>query len=581
MKVHNYEEGFQMWKTEYEKWKNFPTLDTELSEQLETMDEKTKEDAFYKELEFGTAGMRGILGPGTNRMNTYTVRKANDGFARYIGSHGQSAKDRGIVIAYDCRHKSPEFAMESAKVMASYGIKAYVFESLRPTPELSYAVRELNAFAGIVITASHNPKEYNGYKIYDQTGCQCVPEEAATVVALVNEVENELLLEVENEKVYIEQGLIEIIGAEIDNKYNKAVCNISINDVPKDELKIVFTPQHGTANIPVREALKTLGYTNVHVVEEQAVPNGDFPTVALPNPEDPASFEMAMELGMKIGADILLATDPDADRVGLAVKTDNGAYELLNGNQTGALTFHYIVSQRQAQGTLPANPVMFSTIVSSDLAQVIATKYGVASERTLTGFKFIGDRIHHYENTGEKTFVFGYEESFGSLVDASIARDKDAVQAVVIAVEMAAYYKAQGKTLFDVLDEIGQEFGYFQEGLVSMSLPGKDGLEKIQTLMTTVRNQPFTTIAGQEVVAYEDYQRQLRYDHTGETIIELPKADVLKYYLADGSWFCLRPSGTEPKAKVYISAKKATLAQSQELVSRIEGDVMSVVNTII
>lgn len=570
-----------MWKTEYEKWENFKGLDAELREQLAVMDEKTKEDAFYKELEFGTAGMRGILGPGTNRMNIYTVRKANDGFARYIAAHGEAAKQRGIVIAYDCRHKSPEFAMESAKVMASYGIKAYVFESLRPTPELSYAVRELNAFAGIVITASHNPKEYNGYKIYDQTGCQSVPAEAARVVELVNEVENELLLTVADEKVYMEQGLIEILGEEIDAKYNEAVCNITINDVPKDELRIVFTPQHGTANLPVRRALETLGYEHVHVVEAQATPDGDFPTVELPNPEDPKSFTMAMELGAEVDADILLATDPDADRVGLAVKTANGTYELLNGNQTGALTFHYLVTQRQAKGTLPTNPVMFTTIVSSDLAEEIATKYGVSTERTLTGFKFIGDRVHHYENTGEKNFIFGYEESFGSLVDATIARDKDAVQAVVIAVEMAAYYKAQGKTLFDVLAEIGDEFGYFQEGLISMSLPGKDGLEKIQTLMSTVRKQPFTTIAGQAVIAHEDYHQQLRRDETGETIIELPQADVLKYYLADGSWFCLRPSGTEPKAKVYISAKKATQAESQEMVAKIEADVMAIVNTII
>lgn len=570
-----------MWKNEYQKWNDFANLDAELRQQLLEMDEVTCEDAFYKELEFGTAGMRGILGPGTNRMNVYTVRKANDGFARYIASHGEAAKQRGIVIAYDCRHKSPEFAMESAKVMASYGIKAYVFEGLRPTPELSYAVRELNAFAGIVITASHNPKDYNGYKIYDQTGCQSVPAEAARVVEMVNEVENELLLEVADAKAYMDAGLIEIIGEAIDTKYNEAVCNITINDVPKDELKIVFTPQHGTANVPVRLALSTLGYTQVHVVEEQATPDGDFPTVELPNPEDPKSFAMAMELGAKIDADILLATDPDADRVGLAVKVGPGQYELLNGNQTGALTFHYLVTQHNAHGTLPENPVMFSTIVSSDLAATIAAKYGVASERTLTGFKFIGDRIHHYENTGEKTFIFGYEESFGSLVNASIARDKDAVQAVVIAVEMAAYYKAQGKTLTDVLNEIGAEFGFFQEGLVSMSLPGKDGLEKIQTLLTTVRHQPFTTIAGQSVIAYEDYLQQVRHDETGVTMIELPKADVLKYYLADGSWFCLRPSGTEPKAKVYISAKKATQAESQAMVSAIEADVMKVVNTII
>ncbi|MGL5916204.1 MAG: phospho-sugar mutase [Culicoidibacterales bacterium] len=570
-----------MWKAEYEKWKNFTNLDEELKQQLAEMDEKTQEDAFYKELEFGTAGMRGVLGPGTNRMNTYTVRKANDGFARYIASHGEEAKQRGIVIAYDCRHKSPEFSMESAKVMASYGIKAYVFESLRPTPELSYAVRELNAFAGIVITASHNPKEYNGYKIYDQTGCQSVPTEAARVVALVNEVENELLLTVEDEKTYMEQGLIEIIGEAIDAKYNDAVCNITINDVPKDELKIVFTPQHGTANVPVRRALETLGYTQVHIVEEQAAPDGDFPTVELPNPEDPKSFAMAMELGAKVDADILLAADPDADRVGVAVKTGPGQYELLNGNQTGALTFHYLVTQMQAKAMLPVNPVMFTTIVSSDLAELIATKYGVTTERTLTGFKFIGDRVHYYENTGEKTFIFGYEESFGSLVNSNIARDKDAVQAIVIAVEMAAFYKAQGKTLSDVLDEIGEEFGYFQEGLISMSLPGKDGLAKIQTLMSTVRQQPFTTIAGQAVIAHEDYFQQLRSDETGETIIELPQADVLKYYLADGSWFCLRPSGTEPKAKVYISAKKATKALSQAMVAKIEVDVMAIVNTII
>lgn len=569
------------WQELFEHWSNDAHLEADLKAELSAMDDNQKEDAFYTNLEFGTAGMRGVMGAGTNRMNIYTIRKANDGFARYIAAHGEDAKKRGIVIAYDCRHHSKEFALESAKVMASYGVKAYVFEELRPTPELSFAVRHLNAFAGIVITASHNPKQYNGYKIYDETGCQCIPEEAAKVVALVNEVEDELTLKVDELAVYQEQGLIEIIGESIDSPYNDAVVNIKINDVPKDDVVVVFSPQHGTAHKPVMRALETLGYAHIHEVAEQAEPNGDFPTVKLPNPEDKEAFTLAIELGKKVNADVLLATDPDADRLGLAVRNSEGEYELLNGNVTGALTFYYIVSQRQANGTLPVNPVMFTTVVSSDFAKVIADKYGVSTEHTLTGFKFIGDRIAHYEQTGAKNFVFGFEESYGSLIDATIARDKDAPQAVVMAVEMAAFYKAQGKSLLDVLEELYQEFGYFREDLINISLAGITGAQKIKKIMEYVAVNHFTNIAGMKVVQVDDFIQSISFANNQQTPITLPKAEVLKFYLEDGSWFCLRPSGTEPKAKVYISVRSATEAEAQKLIDAIRKDVMAVVQPII
>ena len=569
------------WKNMYNKWNEAEGLDVELQQELLTLSESEKEDAFYCNLEFGTAGMRGIIGVGTNRMNVYTIRKANTGFAKYISQNGEDACKRGIVIAYDSRHKSPEFAQESAKVMASYGIKTYLFEDICSTPELSFAVRELNAFAGIVITASHNPPNYNGYKIYDETGCQCIPEVASKIVKLVNAVENELAITVDSLENYLKQGLIELIGEKIDAAYNEAVCATSFADVPKTEIKLVYTSLHGTGHIPVLRALQTLRYKNVFPVDAQCTPDPNFTTVPLPNPEDPNVFALAKQVAKQVDADILLATDPDADRLGIAVKADNGEYQLLNGNITGGLMTYYILERLKDMDKLPANGVLFTTIVTSDFAEKIAASFNITTERTLTGFKFIGDRIKHYESTKEKQFLFGFEESYGSLTNATIARDKDAVQACVILVEMAAFYKKQGRTLLDVLAELSTKFGTFEEGLVNISLAGITGAKKIKKLITTISNSPFTTMNGQEVVTFENYIASTRITANEETKITLPKADVLKFYLADGSWFCVRPSGTEPKAKIYIAVCEKAKPIAEAKVEALKNAIMVEINKII
>lgn len=569
------------WKDTYEQWINFPEIDGTLKKELLLMSDTEKEDAFYRNLEFGTAGMRGVLGAGTNRMNIYTIRKANTGFAKYIAEHGETAKNRGIAIAHDSRHMSKAFAEESAKIMASFGIKTYLFDALRSTPELSFAIRYLNAFAGIVITASHNPKEYNGYKIYDETGCQCIPEEAAQVVAYVEGVQDELAIKVDDIETYIAAGLVEYINEKVDAPYNDAIVKTSFADVPKDQVSVVYTSLHGTGHIPVRRAFDTLGYTNIHFVAEQCTPDANFTTVPLPNPEDPNVFKMATDLGKQVNADVLLATDPDADRLGIAVKKADGSYELLNGNVTGALMTYYILDRLKTKNELAENGVVFTTVVTSDFAEKIATSFGIETERTLTGFKFIGDRIRIYEQTNEKTFLYGFEESYGSLVNPDIARDKDAVQAVIILTEMVAFYKEQNMTLLDLLEELQQRFGYFQEGLKNIALAGIEGAAKIKTLISTISEQPFTEMAGQKVVMFENYITSVRVTEHSEEKITLPKSDVLKFYLADGSWFCVRPSGTEPKAKVYIAVCAKTEKEAKSRVETLENAIMDKVNAIL
>lgn len=569
-------------ETEFNNWMGQENLESYLKEQLENMTEVEKEDAFYRNLEFGTGGMRGVVGPGTNRMNIYTIRKANEGFAKYLLGLGEDAKERGVVIAYDCRHFSPEFAMESAKVMASHGIKAYVFESLRPTPELSFAVRYLNAVGGIVVTASHNPPEYNGYKIYDETGYQLVPAEADQVIALVDAIENVFEIEVKSEEELKAAGLIEIIGSEIDDVYTERVKALEINpDCNKKDLKIVFTPLHGTANIPVRRVLTECGYDQLHVVEEQCVPDPNFSTVKSPNPEEASAFEMAITLGNEIDADILIATDPDADRVGLAVKNPEGEYVLLTGNQTGAILIHYILSQKKAHGTLPAKGKVFNTIVTSDMGAAIARSYGFEVVSTLTGFKFIGEQARMLEDT-DYEYVFGYEESYGYLI-GDFVRDKDSVQSVLMCAEAAAYYKQNGKTLYDVLMELYETYGCYREALVNITLKGKEGADKIQSILAEFREFTPLTVAGKDVVAVEDYKESIHTDLKNDTTtaIDLPKSNVLKYTLEDGSWFVLRPSGTEPKAKVYIGVVADVLEKADEQVAKIKEDVLSRVNEII
>ncbi|MGG3209258.1 phospho-sugar mutase [Geobacillus stearothermophilus] len=567
------------WRQKYEQWLREPQLDPELKRLLEQRrhDERWLEDCFYKNLEFGTGGMRGEIGPGTNRMNMYTVRKASEGLARYIQSFGDEAKQRGVVIAYDSRHKSPEFAMEAAKTLATNGIQTYVFDELRPTPELSFAVRYLRAFAGIVITASHNPPEYNGYKVYGEDGGQLPPAVADQVIRYVNEVENELAIHVEDEKTLREKGLIRIIGSEVDDAYIHAVKTISIHPELAREtaINIVFTPLHGTSNKPVRRALAELGYQNVFVVKEQELPDPNFSTVASPNPEEHAAFAMAMELGKQVNADLLIATDPDADRLGVAVKNDKGNYVVLTGNQTGGLLLHYLLSQRKAQGTLPENGVVLKTIVTSEFGRAIAQSFGLETVDTLTGFKFIGEKMKEYEQTGQYAFQFGYEESYGYLIGGFV-RDKDAVQAAVLAAEVCAFYKKQGLSLYEALLQLFDQYGYYREEQRSLTLKGKEGAEAIAAILASFRQQPPVEAAGKKVTVIEDYKTKERTNTlTGEkTAIDLPTSNVLKYILEDGSWFCLRPSGTEPKMKAYFGVKGTSLEDSEEKLVRLTEAVM-------
>ncbi|HFK1809031.1 TPA: phospho-sugar mutase [Bacillus cereus] len=570
------------WKQEFSRWLSYAQLDAELKEQLENMkqDEKKIEDSFYKNLEFGTGGMRGELGAGTNRLNVYTVRKATKGLASFIEKLGEEAKKRGVVVAYDSRHKSPEFAMEVAATLGARGITTYVFESLRPTPVLSFAVRHLHTVSGIVLTASHNPPEYNGYKVYGEDGGQLPPKEADELISYVNAVEDELTVEVADVEQLKADGLLHIIGQEVDDAYAAELNNVIINKemvqkVGKD-LKIVFTPLHGTSNISVRRGLKEVGFTDVTVVKEQELPDPNFSTVKSPNPEEHAAFEYAIRDGEKVGADVLIATDPDADRLGVAVRNHNGEFQVLTGNQTGALMLDYLLSQKKENGTLPENGVVLKTIVTSEIGRTIAKAYGLDTIDTLTGFKFIGEKIRQYEESGQYEFQFGYEESYGYLI-RPFCRDKDAVQSVLFACEVAAYYKSQGKTLYDGLLEVFEKYGFFREDLVSLTLKGKDGAEQIQEMMATFRENPPEEVAGLTVVAVEDYKASivtsLQDGHKEE--IHLPKSNVLKYQLEDGSWFCLRPSGTEPKIKFYFGVKDSSLQNSEQKLLTIKEDIMN------
>ncbi|UEP94932.1 phospho-sugar mutase [Bacillus pacificus] len=570
------------WKQKFSRWLSYAELDAELKEQLENMkqDEKKIEDSFYKNLEFGTGGMRGELGAGTNRLNVYTVRKATQGLAKFIEKLGEEAKKRGVVVAYDSRHKSPEFAMEVAATLGAHGITTYVFESLRPTPVLSFAVRHLHTVSGIVLTASHNPPEYNGYKVYGEDGGQLPPKEADELISYVNAVEDELTVEVADVEQLKADGLLHIIGQEVDDAYAAELNNVIINKemvqkVGKD-LKIVFTPLHGTSNISVRRGLEEVGFTDVTVVKEQELPDPNFSTVKSPNPEEHAAFEYAIRDGEKVGADVLIATDPDADRLGVAVRNHDGEFQVLTGNQTGALMLDYLLSQKKENGTLPENGVVLKTIVTSEIGRTIAKAYGLDTVDTLTGFKFIGEKIKQYEESGQYEFQFGYEESYGYLI-RPFCRDKDAVQSVLFACEVAAYYKSQGKTLYDGLLEVFEKYGFFREDLVSLTLKGKDGAEQIQEMMATFRENPPKEVAGLTVVAVEDYKASmitsLQDGHKEE--IHLPKSNVLKYQLEDGSWFCLRPSGTEPKIKFYFGVQDNSLQNSEQKLLIIKEDVMN------
>ncbi|MEQ2468296.1 phospho-sugar mutase [Niallia hominis] len=571
------------YKNIIEKWTSFAGLEANLKEQLTELQtsDKLLEDSFYKHLEFGTGGMRGELGPGINRMNIYTVRKAAEGLGKYIVEQGEEAMNRGVAVAYDSRHQSPEFALEVAKVVGKLGIKSYVFEELRPTPVLSFAVRHLNTFAGVVITASHNPPEYNGFKAYGEDGGQLPPEAADTIIKYVNAVEDELTIEVMEEKELLDKGLLTYIGEDIDVAYIEKVKTIQLNRLPEaKDLKIVFTPLHGTGNKPVREGLKAFGFENVTVVKEQELPDSNFSTVKSPNPEEHAAFEIAIRYGKEIDADILLGTDPDADRLGVAVKDLNGEYTVLTGNQLGALMLEYLLSEKKAKGTLPENGIVIKTIVTSEIGRTIAKAYGIPTLDTLTGFKFIGEKIKEYEETNEHTFLFGYEESYGYLI-GDFVRDKDAVQSAIFATEVAAYYKAKGLTLYEGLLEIFSKYGYYQEGLESLTLKGKDGAEQISYIMDIFRKFPIEEVNGLKVTSVEDYLTSKKVEGLTESLINLPKSNVIKYYLEDGSWFCLRPSGTEPKAKFYFSVKSQSLELSMKKLLDIKEAVMNKVDEVL
>jgi len=565
-----------MYKLEYQKWMGFNGLDKELQDELVSMNETDIEDAFYKTLEFGTGGMRGIIGAGINRMNKYTIRKANYGFGKYLFEKFGKGVSRGVVIAHDNRNKSVEFAKESASVLASFGIKTYLFDKLRPTPELSFAVRELNAIGGIVVTASHNPPKYNGYKIYDEEGCQLVPAYADKVIELVESVEDVFQIEYIPYEVLLENGMSVVIGTEMDELYLNAVDSVQLRKNEDKNIKIVFTPLHGTSAILGLEALTRNGY-KVTPVEEQMVPDPNFSTVASPNPENKEAFEYAIKLGKEVNADILIATDPDADRLGVACLHD-GEYILLTGNQTGAILVDYILRTRKEQGTLPKKGMVYNTIVTSEFGATIAKSFGMDVTSTLTGFKFIGEQAKLIEDT-DYEFMFGYEESYGYVIK-DFVRDKDAIQALLLLSEVANIGKNNGLTLYDYLLFLYKQYGYYIEDLVNVVLEGVAGANKIKEIIDHFRSNAPKVVNGEEVIKVEDYNLSVKYEDGKESKIDLPKSNVLKYTLKDGSWFVLRPSGTEPKLKIYIGVLGNSLEDSKSKNKLIKDDVLKIIETI-
>ncbi|NRD98239.1 phospho-sugar mutase [Enterococcus faecalis] len=567
------------WEQVYQQWLNEENIPENLKNELKDLntDPEKCEDAFYAPLEFGTAGMRGILGAGINRMNIFTVRQATEGLARFMDTQDPETKRRGVAIAYDSRHMSPEFAMEAAKTLAKHDIPSFVFESLRPTPELSFAVRYFKAFAGIMITASHNPAAYNGYKVYGEDGGQMPPADADALTKYVRSIENSLKIDVLSDEEVAHSGLINIVGEEVDNAYLKEIKTVTINqeliNEMGKELKLVYTPLHGTGKMLGEKALKQAGFEKFVLVPEQAVADSDFTTVKSPNPEEHSAFEYAIRLGEKEGADLLIATDPDADRLGAAVRMPNGDYQVLTGNQLGSIMIHYILEAHQQAGTLPQNAAVLKSIVSSELATAIAEKYNTKMFNVLTGFKFIAEKIQQYEEDHSQTFMFGFEESYGYLVKPFV-RDKDAIQALVLLAEVAAFYKKQGKTLYDGLQDIFEEFGYFEEKTISVTMSGIEGSGKIKALMAKCREQAPTEFAGIQVAQTEDFKELTRTFADGQTEqLQTPPSDVLKYHLEDGSWIAIRPSGTEPKIKFYLATKATSSSEASEKIATFEAVV--------
>ncbi|MER0122655.1 phospho-sugar mutase [Streptococcus sp. ZJ100] len=565
------------YQEQYQAWLDYAELPDYLQEDLRNMDEKTKEDAFYTSLEFGTAGMRGLIGAGTNRINIYVVRQATEGLARLIESKGQEAKDRGVAIAYDSRHFSQEFAFDAARVLAEHGIKAYVFEELRPTPELSFAVRHLQTVAGIMITASHNPAPYNGYKVYGEDGGQMPPADADALTDYIRDITDPFTIAVADLEAAKECKLIEVIGEAVDSEYLKEIKDVNINQDLINEygrdMKIVFTPLHGTGEMLARRALAQAGFESVQVVESQANPDPNFSTVKSPNPESQSAFALAEELGRQVDADVLVATDPDADRLGVEIRQADGSYRNLSGNQIGALIAKYILEAHKQAGTLPANAALAKSIMSTELVTKIAESYGATMFNVLTGFKFIAEKIQEFEEKHNHTYLFGFEESFGYLIKPFV-RDKDAIQAVLIVAEIAAYYRSKGLTLADGIDQIFEEYGYYAEKTISVTLSGVDGKAEIKKIMDKFRGNAPTEFNKTAIALLEDFQKQTSTDKEGNvSVLTTPPSNVLKYILTDDSWFAVRPSGTEPKIKFYIATVGTDMADAEAKIAAIEAEI--------
>lgn len=551
----------------YEEWVNNESFDEKTREELRSIsdDDKEIQDRFYMDLEFGTAGLRGKLGAGLNRMNIYIISRASQGLADYIKEYGQEYMDRGVAIAYDCRHFSEEFAMTSAQVLAANGVKAYLFEGLRPTPELSYAVRTLNCASGIVVTASHNPKEYNGYKVYWEDGAQILSSTAKGITDKIQKITDFSAIKLMDSAEAKEKGLLVMLGKDMDDEYMGKVKGLSIRDNVDKDIKIVYTPLNGTGNMPVRRVLKERGFTNIIVVPEQENPDPDFTTVGYPNPEDVKAFKYAQALGKKEGAELLIATDPDCDRLAIMVRDKNGEYVAFNGNQTGAILIKYVIEGMKENGTLPKNAAIVKSLVTGDLGRAIGKKYGVETFDVLTGFKNICGKINDFKKDNSYEFIFGYEESIG-YVAGTFVRDKDAVIASMLLCEAAGYYKSQGKTLIEILNEIYEEFGYYRENLISIVLEGIEGQKRISRMMEEYRVDNPKTLGTSKLTKYIDYDAEESYDIVNGSVGSsgIPVSNVLKFYFDDGSWYAVRPSGTEPKIKIYMYSKGETLEASEQ-----------------
>ena len=569
------------YKEKYNAWLNSDIINEETKNELRNIaDEKEIEDRFYQDLDFGTGGLRGVIGAGSNRMNIYTVSKATQGFANYLN---KSFENPSVAIAFDSRNMSKEFAKAAALTLCANDIKVYLYESLRPTPVLSFTVRELKCQGGIVITASHNPKIYNGYKVYDEFGGQVTDAKAKTIIECVNNVSDFSMIKNIDEKTALEKGLLQYIGEDVDKIYYEKVKGLSIRtELVKekaDTLKVIYTPIHGSGNVPVRSVLSQLGYSNVKVVKEQELPDGNFPTASYPNPENPDVFKLALKMAETEAPDIIFGTDPDCDRIGVVVKDSKGEYKVLTGNQTGLLLTHYVLSSLKETHKLPQNGVVIKTIVTTEGARSIAEDFDIEIMDVLTGFKYIGEKIREFEDAGNKEYLFGFEESYGYLA-GNFVRDKDAVIASMLVCEMCLYYKEQGKSLYDALIELYEKYGYFKENLVSVDLKGKEGQEKIAACLEALRNDPINEVDKVKVVTRLDYKLSTEENTVSNTkaTIDLPKSNVLKYILEDGSYFVVRPSGTEPKMKVYLAVKSSSLDNAEIDIAKFKEKVMEIIN---